>query len=38
LCEQRTFTPSLPLAETELALLLALVNDGHLVLHKPRRR
>ncbi|SFK26674.1 cupin domain-containing protein [Rhodanobacter glycinis] len=38
LCEHRIFTPSLPLTETGQALLLGLVNDGHLVLHKPRRR
>ena len=37
LCEQRTLAGS-PAAEVEQALLLALVNDGHLLLHKPRRR
>jgi 50S ribosomal protein L16 3-hydroxylase len=34
LCAQRALAPALPLAEAELALLLALVNDGHL---GPRR-
>ena len=30
--------PGKALEEAELAVLLALVNDGHLVVHKPRRR
>jgi len=38
LCARREFTPSLPLAGTDLGLLLALANDGHLVPHRPRRR
>jgi 50S ribosomal protein L16 3-hydroxylase len=38
LCAQRALAPALPLADADLALLLALVNDGHLVPHKPRRR
>ena len=37
LCEQRTLAAS-PDGDVEQALLLALVNDGHLLLHKPRRR
>lgn len=37
LCEQPTLELS-PHDPVELALLLALVNDGHLLLHKPRRR
>ncbi|MDO1527341.1 cupin domain-containing protein [Fulvimonas sp. R45] len=38
LCAQRGFTPDLPLAQDELALLLALVNEGHLLPHRPRHR
>ncbi len=37
LCEQHTLELNPP-DPVELALLLALVNDGHLLLHKPRRR
>lgn len=38
LCRQRTLQLTLPANAIEQALLLALVNDGHLLLHKPRRR
>ncbi|EIM03432.1 cupin domain-containing protein [Rhodanobacter denitrificans] len=38
LCEQRTLEVARKLDATERALLLALVNDGHLQPHKPRRR
>ena len=38
LCAQRIHVPSLPLPAADLALLLALVNEGLLVPHKPRRR
>jgi len=37
LCEQRAFQPA-ALDSAGLELLLALVNDGHLVPNKPRRR
>lgn len=38
LCEQRTLTPSETLDASAITLLLALVNDGHLLPRKPRRR
>jgi 50S ribosomal protein L16 3-hydroxylase len=38
LCEQRTLSVNGKLDATERALLLALVNDGHLLPRKPRRR
>jgi 50S ribosomal protein L16 3-hydroxylase len=38
LCSQRSLLPPDKLTPTEQTLLLALVNDGHLVLHKPRHR
>ncbi|MBQ4853434.1 cupin domain-containing protein [Rhodanobacter sp. B2A1Ga4] len=38
LCEQRAFEAGRKLDASERALLLALVNDGHLQPHKPRRR
>lgn len=38
LCEQRAFVVSGKLDAVERALLLALVNDGQLSPHKPRRR
>jgi 50S ribosomal protein L16 3-hydroxylase len=38
LCRQRTLQLTLPANAIEQALLLALVNDGHLLLHKPRRQ
>ncbi|WP_109126804.1 cupin domain-containing protein [Dyella sp. C11] len=38
LCGEREFTPGQPIAEDELALLLALVNDGHLIARKGKRR
>jgi 50S ribosomal protein L16 3-hydroxylase len=39
LCEQRSLsTTGGKSGSTELALLLALVNDGHLLLQKTRRR
>jgi 50S ribosomal protein L16 3-hydroxylase len=38
LCGTREFAPGKTLPDGELTLLLALVNDGHLVVHKPRRR
>jgi 50S ribosomal protein L16 3-hydroxylase len=38
LCAQRTLSPSCPLTTVENALLLALVNDGHLVPRKLRGR
>ena len=38
LCGERELVPGKSLAEVEFALLLALVNDGHLIVHKPRRR
>lgn len=38
LCAQREITPGKSVSATELNLLLALVNDGHLVALKPRRR
>jgi 50S ribosomal protein L16 3-hydroxylase len=38
LCEQRALSVTGKLDATERALLLALVNDGHLLPRKPRRR
>ena len=38
LCEQRELTLDRKLPAAERALLLALVNDGHLLLRAPRRR
>lgn len=38
LCAQRTLAFAEPPAGADLALLLALVNEGQLVPHKPRRR
>jgi len=38
LCEQRTLELGRKLDAAERSLLLALVNDGHLLPHKPRRR
>ncbi|PMQ02790.1 50S ribosomal protein L16 arginine hydroxylase [Dyella sp. AD56] len=38
LCDARELAPGKSVADTELAVLLILVNDGHLVVHKPRRR
>ncbi|AIF47779.1 cupin domain-containing protein [Dyella japonica] len=38
LCQARELTPGKSAPADELAILLALVNDGHLVAHKPRRR
>lgn len=38
LCEQRALSVDSPLESTELSLLLALVNDGHLLPRKSRRR
>jgi 50S ribosomal protein L16 3-hydroxylase len=38
LCEQRALALGGPLAAADLTLLLALVNDGHLIAHKSRRR
>jgi len=38
LCEQRAFRPSGTVTANDRALLLALVNDGHLVPKKTRRR
>lgn len=38
LCAQREITPGKSVSAAELNLLLALVNDGHLVALKPRRR
>jgi 50S ribosomal protein L16 3-hydroxylase len=38
ICRQRTLQLTLPANAIEQALLLSLVNDGHLRLHKPRRR
>ncbi|WP_329740608.1 cupin domain-containing protein [Dyella sp. A6] len=38
LCARDSFVPALPLPEADLDLLLSLVNAGHLVPHKPRRR
>ncbi|MFC5437560.1 JmjC domain-containing protein [Rhodanobacter umsongensis] len=38
LCEQRTLRPSGKTGAAERALLLALVNDGHLVPRRSRRR
>ncbi|WP_199100056.1 cupin domain-containing protein [Dyella sp. ASV21] len=38
ICRERELTPGKPASAVELALLLALVNEGHLVLRKARRR
>lgn len=38
LCAERELTPGAKVPDAELALLLTLVNDGHLVARKPRRR
>ncbi|QNK00902.1 cupin domain-containing protein [Dyella telluris] len=38
LCETRDLVPDASLDEAGRAVLLHLVNDGHLVVHKPRRR
>jgi 50S ribosomal protein L16 3-hydroxylase len=38
LCAQREIAPGKSVSAAELNLLLALVNDGHLVALKPRRR
>ena len=38
LCATREITPGKSVPAAELSLLLALVNDGHLVARKPRRR
>jgi 50S ribosomal protein L16 3-hydroxylase len=38
LCAEREFTPGAAVPDAELALLLTLVNDGHLVARKLRRR
>jgi 50S ribosomal protein L16 3-hydroxylase len=38
LCATREFEPGKSVPEAELSVLLALVNDGHLIVHKPRRR
>ncbi len=38
LCEQRAFRPAGQLETADRALLLALVNDGHFLPRKPRRR
>jgi len=38
LCSERALSPGGKIPAAELALLLALTNDGHLVVHKPRRR
>lgn len=38
LCETRDLVPDASLDDADLAVLLALVNDGHLVVHKQRRR
>jgi 50S ribosomal protein L16 3-hydroxylase len=38
LCAHRALAPALPLVETDLTLLLALVNEGHLLPHKATRR
>ncbi|MDE3073357.1 MAG: cupin domain-containing protein [Pseudomonadota bacterium] len=38
LCEQHTLSPAAALSPADVALLLGLVNDGHLVLRGGRRR
>ncbi|WP_350017065.1 cupin domain-containing protein [Rhodanobacter sp. IGA1.0] len=38
LCEQRSYTPARKIGAAERQLLLALVNDGHLILRKSRQR
>lgn len=38
ICSERELTPGKHLPAAEAALLLALVNDGHLVIRKARRR
>jgi 50S ribosomal protein L16 3-hydroxylase len=38
LCEQRSHTPARMISAAERKLLLALVNDGHLIVRKPRQR
>jgi len=38
LCASTELAPGKTATEAELALLLTLANDGHLVAHKPRRR
>ncbi|HET6553276.1 MAG TPA: cupin domain-containing protein [Dyella sp.] len=38
LCGERELSPGTRLPASEAALLLALVNDGHLVVHKKRKR
>jgi len=38
LCEQRTLSPATAPSPAEVALLLGLINDGHLVLRGGRRR
>ncbi|RDI99582.1 cupin domain-containing protein [Dyella solisilvae] len=38
LCAERQLSPGKAVPGAALTLLLALVNDGHLVVHKPRRR
>ena len=38
LCAQRVLLLGNPPDDVDRALLLALLNDGHLRLHKPRRR
>jgi 50S ribosomal protein L16 3-hydroxylase len=38
LCASRELAPGKSVPDAELAVLLALVNEGHLVVHKPRRR
>jgi 50S ribosomal protein L16 3-hydroxylase len=38
LCVTRDLAPGKSVPDAELAVLLALVNEGHLVVHKPRRR
>lgn len=38
LCAQREFQPAARIGKAEIALLLALVNDGHLLPRKSRRR
>ncbi|WP_243043087.1 cupin domain-containing protein [Dyella sedimenti] len=38
ICRERELAPGGKIPAAELTLLLALVNDGHLVVRKPRRR
>jgi len=38
LCQSRELAPGKSVPEAELAVLLALVNDGQWIVHKPRRR